>query len=83
MTDFPSWHRSPSGELKHFTQSPVPEGWEPAGGHYDFQLGIWIDDDTKPDGDYVVTGEVHELDLSTEPVKPPKNKGGRPRKSHK
>lgn len=46
MTDFPSWHRhTQTGELKHFTQGPVPADFEPAGGHYDFQRGIWIDDE--------------------------------------
>lgn len=47
--EFPSWWRSPDGGvLKHFMSGPVPEGWEPAGGHYDYALGVWIDDE--PEG---------------------------------
>lgn len=48
MSDFPSWWKGPEGELKHITEGPIPEGWGPAGGHYDYALGVWIEDEKPP-----------------------------------
>lgn len=66
MTDFPIWCRNTdSGELKHFTQPPIPEGWEYAGGHYDFMRGVWVDDEPVPDVE--ATGDVDTIDVEALP----------------
>jgi hypothetical protein len=40
------WYRK-GEEIKEFVEA-APRGWEPAGGYYDRQLGVWIDDEPEP-----------------------------------
>lgn len=40
---FPKWFKK-DGVLKLFAEQPMVIGWEPANGHYDFALGVWVDD---------------------------------------
>jgi hypothetical protein len=40
------WYRK-GEEIKEFVEA-APHGWEPAGGYYDRQLGVWIDDEPEP-----------------------------------
>lgn len=40
---FPKWYEK-DGTKKLFSEEPKEVGWEPCNGHYDFALGVWVDD---------------------------------------
>lgn len=41
---YPKWFKK-DGIPKLFNAQPTEVGWEPAGGHYDFGRGVWVDDE--------------------------------------
>lgn len=45
---YPKWFEK-DGAKKLFNEQPTEIGWEPCNGHYDFALGVWIDDDPQDD----------------------------------
>jgi hypothetical protein len=68
---FPKWFIK-NDEKKLFHEQPTEVGWEYAGGHYDFALGIWIDDEPE---------EIQDVpDVPPEPEDMAPRKPGRPRK---